>query len=116
MFNVTDTRVRDAYLYLRTLPPFTRWNMPPASECVFGLLRKASHHAEYVKDGKHLILVNPDQHITLVDTLMSVAHEMVRLRQEMLGRLSQKKDPHNAEFRRLAKQVCSHAGFDLQKF
>jgi hypothetical protein len=116
MFKVTDERVREAYLFLRGLPPFNRWDMPPASKCTFGLLVGASHHAEYVKDGKHLILVNADTHITLTDTLMSVAHEMVHQRQQILGRLPLVKDSHNAEFRRMAKQVCSAMGWELQKF
>jgi len=116
MFKVTDSAIRDAYLYLRSLPPFTRWNLPPAGDCTFGLLVGASHHAEYVKDGKHLILVNADTHITLTDMLMSVAHEMCHQRQEILGRLPLVKDSHNAEFRRMAKQVCSAMGWDLQKF
>lgn len=115
MFKVTDARIRDAYVYLRNLPPFNRWNMPAASECTFALLIDR-HHAEYCKDGKHIIAVNPDTHITLGDLHMSVAHEMVHQRQQMLGRLPMVKDPHNAEFRRMAKTVCAQLGFDLQKF
>ena len=83
---------------------------------MFGLLVRESHYAEYVKDGKHYMLVNADTHITLTDHLMSVAHEMCHQRQELLGRLPKVKDSHNAEFRRMAKQVCSAMGWDLQKF
>lgn len=116
MFKVTDERVREAYLFLRGIPPFSRWNLPPASECIFGLLLGESHHAEYIRDGKHFILVNADTHITLTDHLMSVAHEMVHLRQELLGRLPIHADGHNTEFRRMAKQICAATGWDLQKF
>jgi hypothetical protein len=115
MFKVTDERVREAYLFLRGIPPFSKWGLPPAGECTFGLM-SGSHHAEYVKDGKHLILVNPDTHITLTDLLMSVAHEMVHQRQQIVGRLPCIKDAHNSEFRRWAKQVCAATGWDLQKF
>lgn len=115
MLKVTDERVREAYLFLRGLPPFSKWDLPTAGACTFGLLRGVSHHAEYLKDGKHLILVNPDTHITLTDLLMSVAHEMVHQRQQLVGRLPVK-EPHNAEFRRLAKQVCAATGWELQKF
>jgi hypothetical protein len=71
---------------------------------------------ELFKDGKHLILVNPHTHITLTDLLMSVGHEMVHQRQQIVGRLPTIKDAHNAEFRRWAKQVCAATGWDLQKF
>jgi len=116
MFKVTDERVREAYLFLRGIPPFSKWELPPAGACTFGLLKGASHHAEYVKDGKHLILVNPDTHITLTDLLMSVGHEMVHQRQQLVGRLPLTRDSHNAEFRRLSKQVCAATGWELQKF
>ena len=116
MLKVNEDRVRESYLYLRGLSPFSKWDLPPAGACEFGLVR-GSHHADYLKDGKHVIRVNPDTHIRLEDLLMSVAHEMVHQRQQLVGRLPRNPDrSHNAEFRRLAKQVCAELGFDLQKF
>ena len=47
---VTDGMERDAYAYLRTLAPFTRWSLPAPGDCTFGLLIGASHHAEYIDD------------------------------------------------------------------
>lgn len=114
MFKVTEDRIRDAYLYLRTLPPFSRWALPPAGECNFGLLH-GSDHAEYLKDGKHWIRVNAATHITLMETLRTVAHEMCHLRQQLRNGVMPA-EPHNAEFRRLRKSVCAAMGWDLQSF
>lgn len=112
---VTTDLIRQCYLFLKQVHPFSNWELPPPGECEFGLL-SGGHHAEYIRDGKHFIIVNPDTHIALNDLLMSVAHEMVHLRQELKGRLPEKGDGHNAEFRRLAKQVCASLGWDLQRF
>lgn len=113
---VTPRRIAAAYAFLRECHPFCRWSLPPADALRFEILRTRDH-AEYVPgERRDVIRVNAQTHITLEQLFETVAHEMVHLRQEMVGRLPVAVDAHNADFRRMAKQVCSHLGFNVQNF
>jgi hypothetical protein len=114
--NVTPAMVKLCYALLVKLPPFTRWKMPAPDAVKFYLLSDVASHAMYESERGHHISVNADTHITLEQLLATVAHEMVHLRQELIGRLPATRDPHNGAFRRAAKQVCQQLGFDVQAF
>lgn len=118
MFRVTAARVRDAYGYLRSLPPFNKWDLPAPGALEFRLSRDVSQHGAFEQDGKRAIIVNPETHVTLDALLITVAHEMVHLRQAVLGRLNTatQAKAHNAEFQRWAKSVCVAMGWDPQRF
>lgn len=111
-------RMRAVYAMLLEFPPFDRWTLPPPDEVEFELLADRDH-AEYNKDDddKISIAVNPDTHLTLQQIIESMAHEMVHVRQDQVGRLPDIAERHhNAEFRKLARLVCKTLGFDVQKF
>jgi hypothetical protein len=113
--NVTPKVLKSAYSHLRELRPFNRWSLPEASGVSFGLLN-GMDHAIYMLDRKHRIEVNAHTHTTHTQILMSVAHEMIHLRQNELGRLPVTRNPHNADFRRMARQICAEFGWDVQIF
>lgn len=115
---VTPARIQAAYAYLRGLPPFDKWDLPPPGRMEFDLERDPADHASFLGESPPRLCVNPHLHHTLDSLHISVAHEMVHLRQHLLGRLSPEtpNDGHNTEFRRLSAQVCRSLGFDVQTF
>jgi hypothetical protein len=116
---VTSAQVRDAYLYLRAHAPFNRWELPPAGKINFALTNDPTSHAVFSTCTGELptLAINPSLHLTMPALLTSVAHEMVHLRQHLVGRLNiAKNGGHNAEFRRLSAQVCRALGFDATHF
>ena len=113
---VTPKRLRETYAYLRGCKPFSAWHLPDSTDLKFEVLQGRDHAQYDPNQRKHLIRVNDLMHLTLEQLFASMAHEMVHLRQELLGRLPYQKDPHNSDFRRMAKSVCHHLGFDVQKF
>lgn len=115
MMKVNAHLIRQCYAHLRTLPPFDRWDLPAADRVSFGILT-GKDHAVYERDAGHRISVNDMTHTTHGQVMESVAHEMLHLRQQLLGRLPFTKDPHNAEFRRMARAVCKEFGFNVQSF
>ena len=114
---VTPDTIRDAYAYLRKLPPFSRWGLPLPGKVVFELEKNPADHATFLDTSPPVLTVHPHLHTTLQQLHMSVAHEMVHLRQHMLGRLNPDHNgAHNTEFRRLSSLVCRHLGFNVQHF
>ena len=99
-------------------PPFARWDLPPVGTLRFEVLR-GTDVAEYSVDqrDRSCIAVNADMHTRLAEVIESVAHEMIHLRQDLLGRLPDTHaKQHNAEWRRMARVVCRNLGFDVQRF
>lgn len=113
--NVTPKVLKSAYSHLRSLKPFNRWNLPPPDKVRFAL-HCGRDHAVYMNHTRPHIEVNRDTHTTHVQILMSVAHEMVHLRQDIQGRLPISANPHNAAFRRMARAICAEFGWDVQVF
>ena len=115
---VTTRRLRAVYAFLQHMPPFERWDLPAVGTIRFEILRDSDAGEYFVDDrDRHHIAVNADTHITLLQMVETVAHEMVHLRQDLLGKLPEiKTEKHNQEFRRLARVVCRNLGFDVQRF
>jgi hypothetical protein len=115
---VTPKRVRAVYALLQHVPPFERWSLPPVGNIKFEILH-GPDTGEYSVDwnDRATIAVNADTNLSLAQMVETVAHEMVHLRQDQLGRLPEvRTEKHNAEFRRLARLVCRDLGFDVQRF
>lgn len=115
---MNEKQLKSIYTMLLSFHPFNRWGLPPADKIRFYLLVDEDL-AQFSRDddGKMYIAINPDKHLTLQQSIESVAHEMVHMRQEMMERLSDNPSKHhNAEFRRMAKSVCRSLGFDIQRF
>ena len=100
-----------AYEYLRTTPPFDRWQLPEGEDIVFKVTRSKHNMGEYYfHKGKHHIAVSAHL-VGHTPTLMAlVAHECVHLFQRIS--CMESKAMHNEAFRKLANSVCKSHGFD----
>lgn len=117
--HITPEMVERAYELLRATPPFRGWRLPEADEVAFHAVHIKGPHkgcqGEHWFDGeRHHIRINPKRHHTLASLLMTLAHEMVHLRENML---SVRADVmHGREFQKMAKIVCCAHGFDRGQF
>lgn len=119
MLHLTPDILESLYETLRLTPPFRRWKLPEADEVEFHCVALGStayeDQADYHWNGtRHVIRVSPARHHTLPAALVTVAHEMVHMREEILGVRSDVK--HGASFHKLADQVCRAHGFDRGQF
>lgn len=110
--HLTPGILEAAYEYLRATPPFNRWKLPDPDTLVFRVM-KTRHPAECAlwDDGRWSIDVSTEGQSHTATLLEAVAHEMCHLHQGL------RKMPlrHNAEFRRMVKQVCREHGFDPKR-
>lgn len=116
---VTQARLRSVYAMLSAMPPFNRWALPAAGTVRFYLVNKPATDGEYNVDdkGRHSIGINSDRCHTLIHLTRTMAHEMVHMRQELIGKRPATKDEqHNREFYRLARLVCRDLGFESEGF
>lgn len=109
--NITPNHVAAVYEMLRQFRPFDRWKLPEADEVGFHV-KAIRDHGVYLYDNGHNITVSS----LLVDSPSSLldvtGHEMIHLRQQLRGLPLN----HNAEFRRLANQVCREFLLDRKRF
>lgn len=108
-----------AYDYLRTTPPFNRWNLPDSEDVVFTVGRTEADYGWYHKKGdRHTITASAGK-IGHTQTLIEfLGHEMVHLHLELTGMESRSGGAytHNHAFRKCAAQVCKAHGFDPKSF
>lgn len=108
-----------AYDYLRTTPPFSRWNLPESEDVAFSVSKTTADFGYYRFDGRRHCINASSGKIGQTSTLMEfMAHEMIHLHLEQTGMESRRRTPttHNAAFRRFAAQVCKVHGFDPKAF
>lgn len=118
MLTLTPEVCEAAYEYLRATHPFNRWNMPEGEDVRFRVTRSKKVFASYCWNGeKHEVGMSAAS-IGHTRTLMeAMAHEMIHMHLEQTGIESYGHDSiHNAAFRKYAKQVCDHHGFDEKSF
>ena len=113
--NITPQHVAAVYEMLRQFKPFDRWKLPESDAIGFHIRNIIGTHGKYQHDGKtHNITISSalvDSPYSLIDT---TAHEVIHLYQEIRG--TDNKSQHNAEFRRLASQVCRAFMWDCKRF
>ena len=110
---LTPETLRACYEFLCTTPPFRGWRMPAGPIMRFGVGKSKREFSWYITDGNKHTAVVSENTVGHTDTLITVmAHEMVHIRQEMLGH----KLDHGAEFQKMAATVCRHHGFDPKAF
>lgn len=106
--NVNAEHVLAVCKMLLAFHPFNRWHLPATVNTA--VVPFKSFRADY--DPKtHTIRVSFEKITTFHCLVEAVAHEMIHVRQDRIGRWPVK-DAHNADFRRMAKQVCEHFPFD----
>jgi hypothetical protein len=112
---VTPARLRAIYTMLLHMPPFIRWQMPHPDTVKFYLVHDPKINGEY--SHPHRIGINPETCSDLPHIERVMAHEMVHMRQELIGRRpATKDDQHNREFYRLARIVCRNLGYASENF
>jgi hypothetical protein len=113
---VTPQAVAATWDMLRSVPPISRWNLPPADEVEFRTPQRADVHGEWTRiiDGHHIVTISSRTNGHLITLIQTVAHEMIHAHQDIKG--TSTRAQHNAQFRRLAAQVCRHLGFDEKAF
>lgn len=108
-----------AYEYLKSTPPFFRWNLPEAEDVRFRVSRRSTEFGRYQKvDGRHTIAMSA-RSIGQTTTLFKyLAHEMLHLHLEATGMEAKGggMNTHNAAFRKFASEVCRVHGFDPKAF
>jgi hypothetical protein len=106
------------YDFLRTTKPFSRWRLPPSEEIIFHVAKSPNWFGQayqYKNDGTYGIEISA-RLVSQTSTFLAVlGHEMIHVRQMIAGTAT-KNTAHNAEFHRLAAQVCRHHGLDLKAF
>ena len=119
MLPLTPDMVVAVYECLRQFPPFSRWKLPPADEVEFRVNHQSNTMGEYTRYCRttdHIVIVS-SLTIGHFATLASVvSHEMVHLKQAIDKTEPKRVGGHNAEFRRLSKQVCEVHGWDYKAF
>ena len=114
--HLTPEMLEKSYDLLRVSPPFRRYSLPPSEEITFHVGRTRHLQGEYdhVRDVGHVITISDGKIGRLVSLIEVMAHEMIHLYQR--EKKSETPAQHNVEFRRLAKIVCRHHGFDPKLF
>lgn len=107
-----------AYDYLRTTPPYSRWNLPDSEDVKFRVGKFRDTFANYQWDGKQHTVTMSVAAIGHTRTLFeTMAHEMIHMHLEEQGLESRgTKATHNVAFRKFAAQVCKFHGFDVKAF
>jgi hypothetical protein len=104
---LTPEMLAHAYEYLCCSEPFIKFNMPPADDCKFLVIKTSDRFAHYqlVGDVHHIAVSTKfvDRHITLLSTM---SHEMVHLHIRRSG--IRQRHAHGRAFSKLADLVCSH--------
>lgn len=109
---VTAEHVLAVYKMLKAFPPFCRWNLPASVNV--DVVPFKSFRADYDPTTR-TIRVSFQKITTFLCLVEAVAHEMCHLRQDMIGRWPAG-DAHNADFKRMARQVCKHFPYDPGNF
>ena len=117
VMRLTPELLEACYEFLRVTPPFRRWDLPENYAVKFRVGKTRSHLGDYRWDGprqRHMIMIS-GRRVAHTATLISVmAHEMIHLKQNCAR--TETYAEHNANFKRLAKIVCLHHGFDPLEF
>lgn len=104
--HLTPEIMRQCYGLLRVTLPFRRWKLPHPRDVEFYALpmRDAQGHCLPFTDGSFRVTVDPSRHHAIPSVLLTLAHEMCHMRQELLKRSTK----HGPFFQKLADQVCRH--------
>lgn len=112
---ITPELMEAAYELLRVSLPFRRWKLPHPDEIAFHVTRHGDRFADaFYENGRWTIRVSQRKHGQLPTLLMTMAHEMVHIKQRHL--CGERERDHGRQFQRLADQVCRVHGFDRAIF
>ena len=109
--------LKGAYEFLRTTPPFSRWNLLPSESIIFVVGKTKAIMGDYhrYEDGGHGITISDGVVGTTYSLITTMAHEMIHLAQYVAGTASPNVQ-HNADFYKRLRQVAKNHGFDSKWF
>jgi hypothetical protein len=116
MIYLTPDILAGLYDVLRLTRPFKAWKLPPSDEVGFVVSAEENHGEWWFDDKKqqHHVKVSAKRHHTLHSATTTLAHEMVHMHEKQIGA---RNDVHHGwTFKKFAKSVCKHHGFDLGQF
>ena len=108
-----------SYECLRTMPPFRGWHLPESDDIEFRISRhrdREGHYTRYCRTDDHIISISSATIRTAPALLEVMAHEVIHLRQALIGAESKTKYQHNAHVWQTARRVCAIHGWDLAAF
>jgi len=111
---LTPSVLRAAYTFLRATPPFLCRDLPAGEGVQFRVSKGRDRMGTHQYSTHHIISISSARVCHTTTLVVTMAHEMVHLAQAEDG--TETKAEHNAAFRRMAKLVCRHHGFDPQEF
>jgi len=115
---LTPDILEGVYEFLRRCPPFRGWKLPEPDAVEFTVLGardREAHYTRYKGTDEHIIGVSSNRVGLLPTLIVAMGHEMIHLKQAV----TKTETPgvqHNAEYRRIAKQVCQMHGWDFAAF
>lgn len=110
---LTPDMLARMYDYLDATEPFNEWGMPDSEDVAFRILKTKERTADYrFNAGKHEIRLSENGVGHTASIAETVAHEMIHLRQKMLGL----KQLHGRAFKKMSVAVCASHGFDPKTF
>ena len=110
---LTPELMKALYDALDMTAPFSRWNLPDSDDMKFKVTRTVKEFGYCAGNGPFTIYMSARLHSTLPIMLATMAHEMIHIRQAMLGDV---RGGHGKIFAKLADQVCAVHGFDRNSF
>ena len=117
MLQITPDILAGAYDFLRETQPYKAWKLPHSDDIEFHVTNDKSligHYARTPRKMDHEIGISGFSIAHTNTLIFYMGHEMIHLYQAIkktdVGAM------HNAEFKRLAKQVCAIHGWDWKLF
>lgn len=97
------------YDMLAATHTMSRWNLPPAEDVKFRIIRRKDRYAHHeVVGGVHHIAVSSTFVGTFQTLIMTMAHEMIHVHQDLTG---MPRDDGKG-FAKIADRVCKELEFD----
>lgn len=118
---LTPEMLEACYEFLKTTPPFCRWNLPHGEDIKFQVGGRPREAGRYVWDPntkRHYITISKYGVGYTASLMRFMSHEIVHLHLQETGMESPKRSEeiHNAAFRKLADKICRYHGYDPKAF
>lgn len=107
---LTHAQAEDLYDWLRLIPPFRAWKLPPGEQVEFSITGHRDRGGHFQAPNKIVLSMNGLH--TYMDVIEALAHEMIHYHLHLIGKC----DNHGPNFKRVARRVCNSMGLNLRDF
>jgi len=109
---ITVPVVYETYAFLRRMPPFNSWDLPPPSKIIFEVNNDPAICGEF--DVEPLTMrISTHHQETFTNMFRTVAHEMVHLHLYLIGKTHY--DKHDKTFRKIMFDFNDLYGYDRRE-